>query len=100
MREFYDLHVHLSELNYKKAESALDVISYIGVTRAALQSLTYRSAAYNLGLLHVKNTYKRMELSVFGMVHNVPNRLTAKCHFAGHRILVYIFDIHILPNKR
>ena len=69
MREFYDLHVHLSELNYKKAESALDVISYIGVTRAALQSLTYRSAAYNLWLLHVKNTYKRMDLSVFGMPH-------------------------------
>lgn len=70
MKRFCDIHVHLSEHNRMKAESALDVCVSMGCERIALQSLTYRSTAYNLWLLDLKNSYKRAELSVFGMVHN------------------------------
>ena len=70
MRNFADIHVHLSEHNLKKAESALDVCVMMGCEKIALQSLTYRQTAYNLWLLGLKDSYKRAELSVFGMVHN------------------------------
>ena len=84
MRKFNDIHVHLSEHNQAKAESALDVCVSMGCERIALQSLTYRSSAYNLWLLRLKNSYKRADLSVFGMVHNemlysdVPFEIQAK----------------------
>lgn len=60
----------MNDMSFQKAESMLDVIASMGVTKVALQSLTYRSVAYNLWLLWWKEHYKKMELSVFGMVHN------------------------------
>lgn len=70
MREISDLHIHMSDLNFDKAEFLLDVTAEIGVKRVALQSLTYRSIAYNLWLLYWKEKFKKLDLSVFGMIHN------------------------------
>lgn len=70
MRRIADIHVHMSDLNAEKSESMLDILSELGTERATLQSLTYRSPAYNIWLLYWKEKYKKIELSVFGMVHN------------------------------
>ena len=69
MREFSDLHVHMSEFNFDRGEAMLDIMADIGVKRAGLMSLTYRSVIYNLWLLYWKSVYKKMDLSVFGMIH-------------------------------
>ena len=70
MRQYADLHVHMSKLDFRQGDMTLNVVEGMGNTRAALQSLTYRSVLYNLWLLYWKQHYKRMELSVFGMIHH------------------------------
>lgn len=70
MRKYTDLHVHMSMLDFDQGNMTLNVVEGMGNTRAALQSLTYRSVLYNLWLLYWKKHYKRMELSVFGMIHH------------------------------
>ena len=70
MRPIYDCHVHMTEFNFKKSVMTLDVLADMGTERAALLSLTYKSSAYNLWLLHLKEKYKRMKLSVLGMINN------------------------------
>ena len=70
MRPIYDCHVHMTDFNFEKSVMTLDVLADIGTERAALLSLTYKSSAYNLWLLYLKEKYKRMKLSVLGMINN------------------------------
>ena len=70
MKSVYDLHVHASELDFGQTQRMLDTLWGMGTERVALQSLTYRSIAYNIWLLYWKKHYKNMEMAVFGMVHN------------------------------
>ena len=70
MRPIYDCHVHMTEFDFQKSIMTLDVLSEMGTERAALLSLTYKSSAYNLWLLHLKEKYERMKLSVLGMINN------------------------------
>ena len=70
MRPTYDCHVHMTDFDEKKSKMTLDVLAEMGTERAALLSLTYKSSAYNLWLLHLKETYRRMKLSVLGMINN------------------------------
>ena len=70
MKNLADIHVHMTELEYEKCESYLDLLAEQDVTDVTLQSLAYHSIAYNLALLYWKNTYKKFRISVFGMVHN------------------------------
>ena len=70
MRPVYDCHVHMNEPDFKKSEMTLDVLHAIGTERAALLSLTYKFTSYNLWLLYLKEKYKKMKLSVLGMINN------------------------------
>ena len=70
MKRFADAHVHMSDLDFGKCKAYLDLLAAQEVTDVALQSLTYRSIAYNLAVLYWKGTYKKLKLSAFGMVHN------------------------------
>ena len=70
MRPIYDCHAHATELDLKKSIGMLDVMSSIGVERAALLALTYKSTVSNLYLLDLKRRYGRIKLSVFGMINN------------------------------
>ena len=70
MKPIYDLHVHMTELDFDRGRQMLDTLWGMKTERVALQSLTYRSIVYNLWLLYWKKHYKNMEMAVFGMVHN------------------------------
>lgn len=70
MKKAYDLHVHMTELDFDTGRRMLDTIRGMQVDKVALQSLTYRSVVYNLWLLYWKKHYRKMEMSVFGMIHN------------------------------
>ena len=60
----------MTDFDFKKSEMTLDVLAELGTERAALLSLTYKSSSYNLWLLHLKEKYTRMKLSVLGMINN------------------------------
>lgn len=70
MKKFADAHVHMTDIDFGTCKRFLDEIASQNVTHVALQSLTYRSVAYNLSLLYWKEHYKDIEIAVFGMVHN------------------------------
>ena len=70
MKRIADIHVHMSDLSLEKCQACLDEIAGLGVSHVALQSITYHSIAYNLSLLYWKHHYRKMDLSVFGMIHN------------------------------
>ena len=70
MKPVYDLHVHMTDTDLDSGLRMLDIMAGMGVKKAALQSLTYRSIAYNLWLLYWKKHYKKIELCTFGMIHN------------------------------
>jgi len=70
MKNFADVHVHMSEISFDMCERFLREIAAQGTTHAALQSLTYRSPAYNLSVLYWKEHFREITLSAFGMVHN------------------------------
>lgn len=71
MKNFADVHVHMSDLDFQKCKNYLDLLAAQDVTHVALQSLTYRSIAYNLSVLYWKHAYKNLNLSAFGMIHNL-----------------------------
>ncbi len=71
MKNFADVHVHMSDLDFQKCKDYLDLLTDQDVTHVALQSLTYRSIAYNLSVLYWKNTYQKLNLAAFGMVHGL-----------------------------
>lgn len=70
MKPVYDLHVHMTELDFDKGRRMLDTLVGMRTERIALQSLTYRSIVYNLWLLYWKKHYHAAEIAVFGMIHN------------------------------
>ena len=59
MKKAYDLHVHMTELDFDTGRRMLDTIRGMQVDKVALQSLTYRSAVYNLWLLYWKKHYRK-----------------------------------------
>ena len=71
MKNFADVHVHMSDLNFEKCKNYLDLLAAQNATHVALQSLTYRSIAYNLSVLYWKSAYKKLNLAAFGMIHNL-----------------------------
>ena len=70
MKSVYDLHVHMTELDFDLGRRMLDTLAGMKTERIALQSLTYRSIVYNLWLLYWKKHYQTVELATFGMIHN------------------------------
>lgn len=71
MKNFTDIHVHMTDMDYEKCEQYLDLLADQDVTDATLLALSYHSAAYNTHVLYWKNTYKKIRLSAFGMPHCV-----------------------------
>lgn len=71
--KFADMHVHMSDINFDVCKAYLDLLAEQGSTDVALQSLTYRALCYNLSVLYWKENYKKINLSAFGMIHNLPN---------------------------
>lgn len=69
MKNFADVHIHLSDFDFDKTYETLEMVRAQGVTDVALQSLGYRSAAYNLAMLYWKIRYTKMRVKVFGAMH-------------------------------
>lgn len=70
MKNFADIHAHMSNIDFKTCEDYLNLIKEQGITHLCLQSLTYRWAIYNLVVLYWKKYYKDMKMYAFGMIHN------------------------------
>lgn len=71
MKDFKDIHVHMTDPEYEKCEKFLDLMAEQDVTDLALQALSYHSVAYNVAMLYWKNTYKKIRIAAFGMPHNL-----------------------------
>lgn len=71
MKNFADVHIHISDMDFGKCEEYLDLLADLDVTDATLQSLSYHSAASNLISLYWKSSYKKIRLSAFGMPHHL-----------------------------
>lgn len=78
---FADMHVHMSDINFDTCEAYLNLLADLGTTDVALQSLTYRSRCYNLSVLYWKETFKRMNISAFGMIHSMPDDIYKDTHY-------------------
>ncbi len=71
LEKFCDMHIHMSNVDFDVCEHYLDVVSKC-VTDTTLNCLTYRALCYNLSALYWKKNYKKINISVFGMIHNMP----------------------------
>lgn len=71
--KFADMHVHMSDIRFDACKAYLDLLADQGSTDVALQSLTYRALCCNLSVLYWKENYKNLNLSAFGMIHNLPD---------------------------
>jgi len=71
LKNFADMHVHMSVLDFDVCEDYLNLLSTHS-TDVALQSLTYRDICYNLSVLYWKHNFKKINLSAFGMIHSMP----------------------------
>ena len=69
MKNFADVHIHLSDFDFGKTYETLETVRAQGVTDVALQALGYRSVAYNLAMLYWKIRYTKMRVKVFGAMH-------------------------------
>ncbi len=72
LEKFSDIHIHMSNVDFDVCEHYLDVVSKCA-TDATINCLTYRALCYNLSALYWKKHYKKLNLSVFGMIHNMPS---------------------------
>ena len=79
--KFADMHVHMTNIDFLHAESYLEFLAKQGTTDITLQSLTYRAICYNLSVLYWKNNFKKVDLSAFGMIHNMPNDIYKEVPF-------------------
>ncbi len=71
LEKFCDMHIHMSSVDFDLCEHYLNVVSKCA-TDAVLNCLTYRALCYNLSALYWKKNFKNLNLSVFGMIHNMP----------------------------
>ena len=87
MKKFANAHVHAHLCDPKRVEPFLEALSKTGITHAALLSLTCApryEKVQNLSLLWWKSRFKKLDLSVFGSVHetdvygNIPYEIQAQ----------------------
>jgi len=68
---FADVHIHNHTYDYEKSKAFLDDTADQGITDVAIQVLTIFGATENLAALNVKRRYDRMDVRVFGNVHDL-----------------------------
>lgn len=71
LERFADVHVHNHTYDYEKSKAFMDNIADQGITDVAIQALTIFGATENLAALNVKRKYDRMDVRVFGNVHDI-----------------------------
>ena len=70
MEHFADSHIHLTLTSEEKTLFLLNQMASLGVTDCTVHALPYRGEAYNLRLLDIKNRYDKINLRVFGALHD------------------------------
>ena len=71
LERFADAHVHNHTYDYEKSKAFLDNIASQSITDVAIQVLTSFGVTENLAALNVKRKYDKMDVRVFGNVHDL-----------------------------